>query len=264
MKNESEIAISVIKEAGELVRQAFRHNNGTIKLKEDRSLVSETDLRSNELILKKLKEHFPNDLYLSEEQEDANHTKLTNERTWVIDPLDGTSNFLASLPLFAVVIALVKGGETKLGIIFDPLHGDLFFASAGQGAILNNSPIKVSTKKETAGAMLFAGRGHQNENRERHGQIILKLERQTTYFRRLGSAAIMLSSVAAGRADSAILTGSSPWDTLAGALLVEEAGGKITDYCGNAWNASSLDLVATNSHIHDKIIEITHEFDHSC
>jgi myo-inositol-1(or 4)-monophosphatase len=133
----------------------------------------------------------------------------------------------------------------------------MFAAEKGKGATLNGKQIKVSTREVTRGGMLFAGRGFQDRDRVRHGKIIYALERQTPYFRRLGSAAHMLAGVACGRADAVILTGNKPWDTVAGILLVEEAGGKVTDYCGRRWTMKSEDLVATNSAIHKEIIKIT-------
>jgi myo-inositol-1(or 4)-monophosphatase len=105
--------------------------------------------------------------------------------------------------------------------------------------------------------MLFAGRGYRDQDHEQHAKIIYALERQTTYFRRLGVASIMLASVACGRADSVILTGNKPWDVVAGALLITEAGGRITDYCGGPWTLDSDDLVGSNSLIHDELVGIT-------
>ena len=130
-----------------------------------------------------------------------------------------------------------------------------------KGTTLNGASVRVSTKNQVRGAMLFAGRGYRDRAHERHGKIIYSLVQQTSYFRRLGSAAIMLASVAVGRADSVILTGNKPWDVVAGALLIAEAGGRVTDYCGNPWGLESTDLVATNGAIHDQLIAITREQD---
>ena len=264
MQNESEIAISAVREAGEILRKAFRGDFGSVRLKEDRSPVTDTDLQSHELIVRRLRSAFPSDHILSEEQDGAKKTALTNSRTWVLDPLDGTSNFISGIPLFGIALALIENGESRLGIIYDPLHDDLFFAEAGRGATLNEKPIHVSERDTPAKAMLFAGRGNRQEHRDRHGKIIFALESKTNYFRRLGSAAVMLSSVAAGRADAVIMTGSSPWDMIAGGLLIKEAGGSITDYCGNDWHPGSPDLVASNGSIHQQLIAITHGLEDIC
>ncbi len=257
---ELEVGIAAAKQAGEYLLSVFGSLQN-VRFKTDNSPVTDADLASSTLVKKVISESFPGHTILCEELPDALLRKIGPEPTWVIDPLDGTSNFIAHIPLFAVVIAYVVSGKTQLGIIFDPLHNDLFVAQAGKGATLNGNPVRVSTRDTVRGAMLFAGRGYRDRDHERHGQIIYALEQQTTYFRRLGSAAIMLSSVAAGRADSLILTGNNPWDVVAGALLVEEAGGRVTDYCGNPWTLESEDLVATNGHIHDELIAITREQD---
>ncbi|MBI5369902.1 inositol monophosphatase [Candidatus Uhrbacteria bacterium] len=260
MFRECDVVVDIARAAGALVKNRFGNSNH-VQTKEDQTLVSEADLISHEYIAQSLARIFPNDLQLSEESPDALHKQITNSRTWVIDPLDGTSNFLAHIPIFAVAIALVENNETLLGVIYDPLHDEMFVCAKGQGATLNGTSIHVSTKDAARGSMLFAGRGYKEKDQQRHAQIISALERQTTYFRRLGSATIMLAYVASGRADAVILTGNNPWDTVVGSLLVCEAGGKISDYCGNLWSHQSRDLVATNGLIHQKLIGITNSLE---
>ncbi|NQV88981.1 MAG: inositol monophosphatase [Parcubacteria group bacterium] len=254
----SDIAIKAALEAGVLLREAFPKVK-KVHLKEDNSPVTDADNASNEIITRHIREAFPDHTILSEEMPGALSAVIGDEPTWVLDPLDGTSNFIAGIPLFAIAIAYMENRETKMGLIYDPLHSEMFVATEGGGATLNGSPIHVSQKSSTKGAMLFAGRGYKDRDHDRHGQIIYTLEQETTYFRRLGTAAIMLAAVAAGRADSVILTGSQSWDVVAGALLIKEAGGKITDYCGVPWTLDSEDLVATNKIIHEQIISITHD-----
>lgn len=258
--NELEVAISAAKTAGEYILSFFGSSQN-IRFKADHSPVTDADLGSSKIVKDIISKAFPNHTILCEESPDALTRTIGPEPTWVIDPLDGTSNFISHIPLFAVVIAYVVGGKSQIGVIFDPLHNDLFVAQAGKGTTLNGQPVGVSQKKGVRGAMLFAGRGYRNKDHERHGQIIYALERQTTYFRRLGAASIMLASVAAGRADSVILTGNKPWDVAAGALLIEEAGGVVTDYCGKPWSLESDDLVASNGLIHDELVEITRKQD---
>lgn len=257
---EKEVGILAVKQAGAYLLTVFGspHN---IHYKSDKSPVTEVDLHCSEIIERIIKQTFPDHSILCEESADALEKTIGPEPTWVVDPLDGTSNFIAGIPLFAVVIALVVEGKTQLGIIYDPLHDDLFVAEAGRGATLNETIIHVSKRDKVQGGLLLAGRGYREQDRERHGHIIYALEQQTTYFRRFGSAAIMLACVASGRADSVILTGNKPWDVVAGALLISEAGGQITDYCGEPWSLKSGDLVATNGLIHDQIITITRKQD---
>ena len=256
--HELNVGISAAKKAGEYLLSVFGSPQ-EVTYKNDTSPVTNADLTSSQIIKDIITQAFPTHAILCEELPDALERTIGVEPTWVIDPLDGTSNFIAGIPLFAVVIAFVLNGESQLGIIYDPLHDDLFVAQAGKGAELNGTPMHVSKKPSTKGAMLFAGRGYRERDHARHGQIIYQLEQETTYFRRLGSAAIMLASVASGRADSVILTGNMPWDVVAGALLIKEAGGKVTDYCGKPWGLDSEDLVATNDLIHQELIDITRE-----
>ncbi len=262
LAQETEIAIKTAISAGGLLRERFRTAQ-TSCVKEDGSLVSDADLVSHEFILKEISSAFPSHTILSEESPGALQAQIKSGPTWVVDPLDGTSNFLAGLPLFTVTLALVDQGETKLGVIYDPTHNDLYVGVKGGGTTLNGKKACVSRKDTPRGAMLFAGRAYKERDHVRHANIISTLERQTTYFRRLGCATIMLASVACGRADAVILTGKSPWDTVAGALLVQEAGGKISDYCGNDWSLESEDLAATNGILHKKLTDITSVLENS-
>ncbi len=246
-----------VKQAGTYLRDHFGQTPKNVRKKDDSSPVTEFDLESNRIITEVIRTAFPDHLILSEEDPGADTKQLTDEPTWIIDPLDGTSNYMAEIPLFGITVALVKNKETELGIIYDPLHDDLFVAEKGKGATVNGDVLEVSSHSSTRRAMLFAGRGYKERDRIRHGQIIFQLEKQTSYFRRLGSAAIMLASVAAGRADSVILTGNQAWDLAAGALLIQEAGGKVTEYCGKPWKIGSEDLVGTNGVLHDQLIAIT-------
>ncbi|MBU0646471.1 inositol monophosphatase [Patescibacteria group bacterium] len=257
-EKEADIAISVANEAGEILRSAFKSKHANnITYKKHNEPVSEVDLASNKIIIERLKSAFPNYSILSEEMENSDNFEMSDQLTWVIDPLDGTSNFTRGIPLFAITIALIKDKEPVLGLIYDPIQDELFLAEAGKGTTLNGEKIMVSDRDMHGRRMLMAGRAHDNESVIRHGQILYALEKTTSYFRRLGSAAIMLTTVACGRTEGVILTGAKSWDTAAGALLVKEAGGGITDYCGHPWNVCCRDLVASNGHIHEEIIKAT-------
>lgn len=252
-------AVSAARAAGKILLSAYtRRSSLGITYKNYCEPVTIVDLASNDAIIKRLSRAYPNDRIVSEETKtDEDPNDIGRKPTWIIDPLDGTTNYINHIPLFAVAIARVVNGVATVGVIYDPLHDELFTAERGRGSRLNGKRISVSTRDVTRGAMLFAGRGYRTDDRRRHGKIIYALERDTPYFRRLGSAAHMLAAVAAGRADAAILTGNKPWDTVAGALLVEEAGGTITDYCGSHWSVRSTDLIASNSAIHTPIVRVT-------
>jgi myo-inositol-1(or 4)-monophosphatase len=256
MKSPLSVAIKAAEEAGEILLEAYNGRRNTVTYKAHREPVSLADYASNDVILRHLTRAFPDDVIVSEEVAGSVHD-LRKGKVWIVDPLDGTSNFIAHIPLFAVTIARMENGVATVAVIYDPVHGDMYTAERGNGAKLNGRSMHVSNRDVTIGAMFFAGRGYRDMDRMRHGRIIYALERRTPYFRRLGSAAIMLAGVACGSADAVILTGSKPWDTVAGGLLVEEAGGKISDYNGRTWSPESIDLVATNKQLHPHIIAVT-------
>lgn len=256
---ETEIAIQAAKEAGQMLLTFFRDpESNHVRRKADGSLVSDADMKSNELIIATLQKAFPDYHILSEESHDK---QLTDAPTFVIDPIDGTKNFVYGMPLFGVMIAFADKGETLAGIMYDPVMDELFVAEKGKGATANGKPIHVSERELDAPGILFAGRGSAEKD-PRHAKIMFELEQETPYFRRFGSAITMLSAVACGRADAVILTGSAkPWDVLPGALIVQEAGGMITDYCGKEWKSADQDMVATNGKLHHNIIEITKQIE---
>lgn len=265
MLKRTKIAVTAAREAGQILKESFERKGGYgVEFKKYQEPVSMVDYASNDILIRHLSRNFPSHSILSEESDGALEAEIGKNPTWILDPLDGTSNFIAGIPIFGLTIAYVENREIKLGVIYDPVHDEMFVAEKGRGAWLNGKRIHVSTRDVVRGAMLFAGRGYRNKDHIRHGKIIYALEKTTTYFRRLGCASIMLSSVAAGRADSVILTGNKPWDTFAGVLLVQEAGGRVTDYCGKAWKVTSPDLAATNKAIHRNIIAVTKIVDGLC
>ena len=155
--------------------------------------------------------------------------------TWVIDPLDGTSNYLHGWPHWCVSIALVENGEPQHGVVFDPLRNELFTATRGSGSQLNERKIRVAERKDLTGAMLVTG--FPPRERERAGaqlECVRELLREAEDIRRTGSAALDLAYVACGRADAYFESGLKAWDLAAGVLLVREAGGRVSDYRGAA------------------------------
>lgn len=263
MMPQTQIAITAAQRAGAYLLSMFGQPT-QVHQKGDASFVSAVDLEASRIIETTLREAYPDYVILDEEMDGAMDYTFTPEPTWVVDPLDGTSNFLAGIPIFGVAIALVENFETTIAVIFDPLRNELFVATKNGGCTLNGESVHVSDHAQTKKGLLFAGRGYQKQDRERHGRIIYELEQATPYFRRFGCASYMLSSVAAGRADSVLLTGNVPWDVYAGALLVQEAGGLVTDYCGSPWSFGSRDLVASNGRLHNDVVAITSKQDPLC
>lgn len=193
---------------------------------------SEVDGLAEKEIIKEFRRSTPDYAILGEESGASGNN---SRYTWVIDPLDGTSNYLHGIPHFCVSIALVENGEPTHGVIFDPLRNELFTASRGSGATLNDRKIRIAERKDLAGAMLITGFPPRERSRtSAHLKCVDALLLEAEDIRRTGSAALDLAYVACGRADAYFEAGVKPWDIAAGALMVREAGGKVVDFRGRA------------------------------
>ena len=207
---------------------------------------SEVDGLAEEAVIKELRRAYPEYAVLGEEGglQKGRGAPLPSRPTWVIDPLDGTSNYLHGWPHWCVSIALVENGEPQHGVVFDPLRNELFTATRGAGAQLNERRIRVGERKDLAGAMLITG--FPPRERARAGaqlECVRELLRDAEDIRRTGSAALDLAYVACGRADAYFEAGLKSWDLAAGVLLVREAGGRVSDYRGAA--LSRMDTIDT-------------------
>ena len=190
---------------------------------------SEVDADAEKVIIKELKRAYPDYGFLGEESGCQNPGRFM----WVVDPLDGTSNYLRGFPHYCVSIALVDNGETTDAVIFDPLRNELFTASKGAGAVLNDRKIRVSDRKDLAGAMIHTGFAPRERNRaSAQLKALDALLVQAEDIRRTGSAALDLAYVACGRTDAYFEAGVKAWDIAAGMLLVREAGGRVSNYRG--------------------------------
>lgn len=221
------------------------------------NLVTEMDARAEALILDRLRAAFPADAVLTEE---AGLHAGASGRRWIVDPLDGTTNYAHGLPLFAVSIALETRGQLTLGVAFDPARDELFVATRGGGATLNDRPLAVSTTAALGESLLTTGfpydiRDTADTNLREYGVFSLRARA----VRRLGSAVIDLAWVAAGRFDGYWELRLAPWDAAAGALLVEEAGGRITGLRGEPLDLAAPSVVATNGRIHAAMLAILEE-----
>ncbi|MBU8976353.1 MULTISPECIES: inositol monophosphatase family protein [unclassified Lysobacter] len=192
---------------------------------------SEVDGLAEKEIIKEFRRATPDYAILGEETGSTGHHRFT----WVIDPLDGTSNYLHGIPHFCVSIALVENGEPIHGVIFDPLRNDLFTASRGSGATLNERKIRIADRKDLSGAMIITGfPPRERERASAQLKCVDSLLVEAEDIRRTGSAALDLAWVACGRADAYFEAGVKPWDIAAGVLLVREAGGKVCDFRGRS------------------------------
>ncbi|MDR6840128.1 inositol monophosphatase family protein [Pseudoxanthomonas sacheonensis] len=214
-----------------LLRNINKLDSLNVVEKERLDYASEVDADAEKAVIKELKRAYPDYSVLGEES--GGQAGKNGRYTWVIDPLDGTSNYLRGFPHYCVSIALVDNGEPTDAVIFDPLRNELFTASRGSGAQLNERRIRVTDRKDLAGAII--GTGFAPRERARAGaqlECVRELLVQAEDVRRAGSAALDLAYVACGRSDAYFEAGVKAWDIAAGVLLVREAGGKVCDYRG--------------------------------
>ena len=212
-----------------LLRHMHRLDALNVVEKDRMDYASEVDGLAEAEIVKELKRAMPDCAILGEETGASGKGR----QTFVIDPLDGTSNYLHGIPHWCVSIALVENGEPVHGVVFDPLRNELFTASKGAGAVLNDKRIRVTERRDLTGTMLVTGfPPRERERLGAHLDCLRELLRDAEDVRRTGSAALDLAYVAAGRADAYFEAGLKPWDIAAGVLLVREAGGRVIDFRG--------------------------------
>jgi len=215
-------------------------------------LVTAADKASEELILEVLRRHFPQHSILAEESGKLGNQE--NEYLWAIDPLDGTTNYAHQYPFFAVSIGLLINGVPQVGVIYDPLHDELFRAAAGLGATRDRRSIKVSETSELSKSLLVTGFAYdRRETSDNNYAEFCHLTHLTQGVRRSGSASLDLAHVACGRVDGYWERGLSPWDIVAGIILLQEAGGIVTAYDRTPLNIESGRILATNGYIHDSL-----------
>jgi myo-inositol-1(or 4)-monophosphatase len=259
MKNNNKlraIAVTAAYAAGEkLLERYYRYERSDAKFKSFHEILTKSDLVSEEIIIEKIKQNFPDHRILSEE---AGKIAGKSEYLWVIDPLDGTHNFSMHNPLWAVSIALFHKNQPVLGVVFAPALSELFLAEAGQGAWLNGKRIKVS-----------AYNGEKTINTFCHGSKVRDMKKALKYYRyrklhdldcrQLGSASLELAYTACGRVESIVIPGANSWDVAAGALLVQEAKGRVTDFKNKNWGLKSSDMAASNSLVHKEVLRVINQ-----
>lgn len=218
------------------------------------NLVTEVDHKSEDIIINIIKKNFPEHFILSEESGEIAHD---SNYKWIIDPIDGTVNFAHHIPICCVSIAVEKDGKMILGVVYNPFINEFFFAEKGKGATLNDKKIHVSEQTQVAKSCLVTGFPYVYLDKTNGPlQVFDKLIRKGVPVRRLGSAALDLCYTAAGRFDGFYEHQLHAWDSAAGFLIVEEAGGKVTDLSGEYYNPYQPGLVATNGIIHDELLKI--------
>ena len=248
-QDELQIALEAGKKVENLLKQGFEKVLN-ISVKEGKGVVTEIDQESERIIVDAI-QHKSNYPILGEEG------GLRGEKGntyWVIDPLDGTTNFTRKIPLCAVSIALIKNNQVVVGVVYNPLLNECYFASKGNGAYCNGQKIKVSDVSSVKESIIFINSGYMYEDRKKASEITLRLGIDVTP-RKFGSSALELCYVAKGSTEAFLCSGDELWDYAAGILLVEEAGGAVSDWSGKKWDNSSSFIFASNGSIHNKILQ---------
>ncbi len=251
-KEMKKVIMTSLKESGKILMRGFgRHLD--IKVKESpSSIVTQFDRIAERKIISIIRERFPGHGILAEE---SGRSGQKSEYTWVIDPLDGTTNYSMTNPVFNTSVGVARGDDMVMGGVYAPVTKELFFAEKGKGATLNGKPIRVSGEGNLSKLVLLYCHGNDLESIERSSALYADLKLKSRDMRRLGSGLLELSYVASGRAGCYIAPGTSPWDAATGSLMVREAGGRVTDFQGNDFNLKSRDILASNGKIHRKLMD---------
>lgn len=246
-------AIQCARESGKIQRK-FYEKHFSIRHKGAIDLVTDVDIACQERIIKLIRKRYPGDDIVSEEQ--LNRFDGTQNR-WIIDPLDGTTNYAHGYPFFCTSIAYEVNGEIVLGVVYNPIFKELFTGQKGAGAYLNNKKIQVSGMNDLKGSLLSTGFPYDiATSKENNINHFINFLYQAQAVRRDGSAALNLCYTACGRFDGFWEMKLSPWDMAAGTLIVEEAGGKVTDFVGNTFSIYKDNIIASNGLIHQDILRV--------
>ena len=249
------VAIRAAREAGKIINRAAL-DIGTLKIeqKDTNDFVSEVDRGAEQAIIDVLKDAYPNHGFYGEE---SGKTNTESDSIWIIDPLDGTTNFLHNFPAYCISIALQEKGVLTQAVIYDPVRNDLFTATKGSGAFLNNRRIRVTQRAKLQDALLSTGFPFKDFSYfETYINIFRDMAKKTSGLRRPGSAALDLAYVAAGYSDGFFEINLSPWDIAAGALLVQEAGGIVGDFEGNESWLRTGNIVAANPKVFGQMLQV--------
>jgi myo-inositol-1(or 4)-monophosphatase len=245
-------AVDLAQKSGALLKEMFNKTHN-IHYKGEINLVTEADKLSEDLIIEAISRNFPDHGILSEESPAITGA---GKMRWIIDPLDGTTNYAHGYPVFCVSIALENKGKVILGVVYDPMREEMFVAVQGEGAYLNCKKISVSDCSNLSKSLLATGFPYDiRESKENNLDYFNSMAINVQAIRRAGAAALDLANLAAGRFDGFWELKLKPWDTAAGGLLVTESGGVVSDIAGKKWNLQSPGLLASNGLIHEQMIK---------
>ncbi len=254
MTPEIKTAIQITKYTNKLLQKRFfRFKHQEMNLKKHAEIVTASDLESNKYITKTLLKKFPNYDIVSEE---APKIDNPDTKTWYIDPVDGTTNFAYGFTEYGTCIGLADKEKILAGVIGLPNEKEIYWAEKNNGAWCGKNRLQVSEQKNLKQAMLLLCPGHSPEGKGRFLGYFAKINLIKVHFRLIAAACIELTAVASGRADVCILSDVHPWDVVAGVALVREAGGRVTNFEGEDWKPHHETLIASNSFIHDEILNL--------
>ncbi|MFX1283485.1 MAG: inositol monophosphatase family protein [Promethearchaeota archaeon] len=249
------VAIVAAKAGGEILLNMYGKVEKAYKL--DQSIVTQADLHSDNRIRKILTKEFPKHSILSEESGKSFETEkggFPSKYLWAIDPLDGTMNYTAQNPFFGVSIGLLVDQKPFLGVIYFPIQDELFYAKVGAGAFLNEKRIHVESNASFENAFLSYGNARDIKNRQIIAKIFPKLKIKNDTVRQVGSPALALCFVAAGRFNAFFMPGVKLWDVTAGIVIVQEANGRVTDFLNKPFSLNSTSIIAASSTLHSEIL----------
>ena len=250
------VARAAVEEASAMLRATWRGAK-TIEHKGAVDIVTETDRAIEAAMVAQLRAAFPDHLVIAEESAAALHRPPGDRHVWYLDPLDGTTNFAHAYPQFAVSLALAEGSELLFGIVHDPVRDETFVGRRGHGATLNGAPIRCSATADLDQALLATGFPYdRREHLEFYLSFVADFIRRSQGIRRNGSAALDLCYVACGRLDGFWEWKLHPWDTAAGALIVQESRGTVTDFAGDPFDLFGQQTLASNGRVHPAMVEV--------
>jgi myo-inositol-1(or 4)-monophosphatase len=251
-----QVAEVIARQAGVVLMEGYG-NVRHIQQKGVIDLVTEFDKRSEEVIVSSIQEKFPEHAILAEE---SGQNKTISEYQWVIDPLDGTTNFAHGIPIFSVTIGLLRNNSPVVGVAYDPFRKEMFSAEIGQGATLNNHPIHVSSQIDLGQAVISTGFPYDLRTNPRNNFAqFVQFQLRTQAVRHLGSASLDCAWTAMGRLDGYWEFGVKPWDVGAGALFVREAGGCVTSVDGDEDFLSGDTILVSNGLLHEQMLRVLRE-----
>lgn len=250
-----QVAVKAALSAGKLLMASYgKLKNSQISVKSKNDFVTELDKKSEKVVISTIQKYFPDHGIQAEESGVTSGKNIL----WIIDPLDGTSNYIHQFPLFSVSIGILKNNQPLAGVVYDPLHREMFTAIKNKGAFLNGKKISVSSVNRLTDALMTTGIPFKARDRfDEYMKSFRAISLGSAGMRRGGSAALDLAYVACGRLDGFWEIDLSPWDIAAGVLLVEEAGGRVTDLWGKHDYFKNGDVLTSNRYIHPELFEIT-------